>query len=294
MYEDPSIAPLSVEKAASRLGLSKWGTYKLIDRGELQPVVREPIGLSVSDVEALRVRRQASAIERIGPDRVVHLAKDVRLLLHPPAGAAAGGHRALGSMSESAKAVFGMPLLHGAAMPDGAGCRWCAAVVAGKILGVSVRDGQLASEVGLALLGGPECERHKVLVRARMTELAARVRPGGECPSGGRSEPSAGKRPAGPSQRTERAVTAAAKPVQDDGGRGLVAKRLREVRARQKDARRRGDQTYALRMAQMARDLEADAAVVDGRTAAAARPGRLRCGHLLSADCVCARRASKR
>jgi hypothetical protein len=89
-------------------------------------------------------------------------------------------------------------------------------------------------------------------------------------------------------------VTAAAKPVQDDGGRGLVAKRLREVRARQKDARRRGDQTYALRMAQMARDLEADAAVVDGRTAAAARPGRLRCGHLLSADCVCARRASKR
>jgi hypothetical protein len=292
--EDPSVPPLSVERAASRLGMSRWGLYKLIDRGELQPVVREPIGLSVSDVEALRARRQDAAIGRIGPDRVLQLARDVRLQLHPPATAPGSrGHAALENLSETVKSAFSMPLLHGASMPDGAGCRWCAAVVAGKMLGVSVRDAQMASEVGLALLGGPECERHQGLVRARMAELTARVHPGGVRPSAARTE--APQPPAAPAPResAQRPVTAAAKPVQDDGGKSMVARRLREVRARQKDARRRGDQAYALRMAQMARDLEADAAVVDGRVTAAARPGRLKCGHLVSAGCVCARRASK-
>jgi hypothetical protein len=270
--------------------------YRAIDRGELRPVTRDPIQVLASDVEALRLKKQDQAIERYGADQVLRLARDVRLHLHPPATAPGPrGSAALTSMSEQVKSVFGAAMLNAAALRDGEGCRWCAARIAGKMLGIPVSDGQLASRVGLALLGGPTCERDRGLVRAQMTELATRVHPGGVRPPEGRSAPSPGKRPPSPQQRAEQAVTAAKVGGRDDG-KMLVQRRLRETRERLKAAKRRGgDPKYALRLAQQVRDLERDAARVDGRAVtAAARPGTLRCGHALAAGCACPRRASSR
>lgn len=285
--QDPSVPPLSVRAAASRLGFSTWGVYRAVERGELQQVARNPVQVSAADVERLRLRKRDEAIEQIGVDRLAKLARDVRLLLHPPFGS--GGpreHAALEQVSERVKAAFTMPVLHAAALPDGSGCRWCAAEIAGKMLAVPVRQEMLSSEVGLALLGGPKCERHRGLVAGRMRELAARVRPGGESRSVARTAPAATPGRA--------AVVRAAERVQDDGGRSMVQRRLRETRARQKAAKRAGDQAYALRLAKVVRGLEADAARLDGAVTASARPGRLRCGHLLAANCACPRRASKR
>lgn len=290
--EDPTIPPLTVRAAANRLGFSTWAIHKAIERGELQPVVRNPIKVSADDVERMRLRKRDEAIKRIGLDRMTRMAKDVRLQLHPPATAPGPrGHKALELVSETVKAAFTMPVLHAAAMPDGSGCRWCAAEIAGKMLGVPVRQEMLSSEFGLALLGGPECERHRGLVAGRMRKLAARVHPGAERPSAARTETvvSAGK------AAVSKPVVRAAELVQDDGGRAMVQRRLREARARLKTAKRANDQKYALRMAQQVRDLERDAARVDGRAVtAAARPGMLRCGHALAAGCACPRRASSR
>jgi len=291
--EDATIPPLPVRAAANRLGLSVWAVHKAIDRGELRPVTRDPIQVLASDVEALRARRQDAAIERIGADRLLQLARDVRLQLHPPATAPGPrGSAALTSMSESVKSAFGAAMLNAAALPDGSGCRWCAARIAGRMAGIPVSDGQLASQVGLALLGGPTCERDRGLVRARMAELHGRVHPGGARPIEGRVEAPAGTRPPALPEPAARAVTA----VEDDGGKMLVARNLRTARARLKDAKRRGDQRAAIRLAATVRGLEKDAAVVDGRRAvtASARPGTLRCGHLLASGCACPRLASTR
>ncbi|MFI9170507.1 hypothetical protein [Streptomyces lincolnensis] len=289
-----TIPPLTVRTAANRLGWSTWAVHKAIDRGELRPVTRNPIQVAAMDVEALRERKRNEAIERIGLDRMAKVARDVRLHLHPPFEAGGPrGHAALEKVSETVKAAFTMPLMHAAAMPDGSGCRWCAAEIAGRILSVPVRSAMLSSEFGVALLGGPECERHRELVAGRMRELGTRVHPGGGRTAGGRTEdasvvvPSAPAAPAAPRTRS-------AQPLQADDGRGLVARRLRTARARLKDAKRRGDQRYAIQLAKTIRGLESDAAVVDGRVTASARPGTLRCGHQLAANCACPRIASKR
>lgn len=287
--QDPSVPPLSVRAAANRLGMSTWGVHKAIDRGELRPVTRQPIQVSADDVEAMRQRKRDEAVDQIGVERMVRVARDVRLHLHPPVGSGGPrGHAALEQVSERLRAAFTMPFLHAAAMPDGSGCRWCAAEIAGRMLSVPVRQELLSSDVGLALLGGPECDRHRGLVSGRMRELAARVHPGAERSSAACTEPAptAGR-------------TTVSKPVVrsqgDDNGRAMVQRRLREARARLKTAKRTNDQKYALRMAQQVRDLERDAARLDGRAVtASARPGRLRCGHLLAAACACPRRASKR
>lgn len=290
-YEEPlTIPPLTVRAAANRLGLSTWAIHKAIDRGELRPVTRHPIQVSVDDVEAMRLRKRDEAIARIGADRLLKTAHNVRAHLRPPfASGAPGGHAALNGVSEVAKSAFGMPLLHAAAMPDGSGCRWCHAENAGRMLSVPVRPETLSSEFGIALLGGPECERHKGLVRDRLGQLHARVHPGGERPVGGRTEPSAGKRPAAPSQAVQRAVRA-----EGDNGKEFVRRRLRQTQERLTEAKRSGDHRSAIRLQQTLKSLRADAAAVDGLTASAARPGKLRCGHLLAAACSCRRRASKR
>lgn len=280
--EDPTIPPLSVRAAANRLGFSTWGVYKAIDRGELKPVTKNPVQVLASDVEALRSRKQDEAIARIGADRLLKLAEDVRVQLHPPVTAAGRrGHAALELISETVKSALTMPLLHAAAMPDGSGCRWCAAEVAGRMLGIPVSAKLLKSQIGLALLGGPGCEKHRAFVAGRMRELGARVHPGVERSAGGRAEAVA---PAPVVARSR-----PAQPVQDDnGGRALVASRLREVRARAKVAKRSGDQAYALPLAQMARDLEKDAAVVDGGVRKTAGPaGTKACGVAVGVRCRC-------
>jgi hypothetical protein len=293
--EGVRVPPLTVRAAANRLGLSTWAIHKAIDRGELRPVTRNPIQVSADDIEAMRLRRRDEAIAHFGADRLLKLATQVRAQLQPPfASGAPGGHAALERIPERTKAAFGMPLLHAAAMPDGSGCRWCLAEVAARMLGVPVRPETLSSEFGIALLGGPECERHRGFVRDRMDQLRARVHPGRERSGGGRAAPAKAAGSTAPAAPPAPPRTPA-QPVQpDDGGRSMVARQLRTARARLKDAKRSGDQRRAIQLQQTIRGLEADAAVVDGLVAAAARPGRLRCGHLLSAACSCPRRASSR
>jgi hypothetical protein len=282
--QDPTIPALTVRAAANRLGFSEWGVRKAVERGELVPVVRHPIKVSAADVEALRARKQDEAIARLGVDRLARVARDVRAQLHPPVSSGAPrGHDALALIPETTKAALGMPLLHACAMPEGSGCRWCAARTASLMLRVPLRDATMASEVGLALLGRPECADHRALVRARMAELAAEVHPGGVRAPVARTGPvgaSGGAVPPAPVPR------AAAKPVGDDGGRDLVARRRREVQARLKAARRRGDAGHVASLQRQLQSLTADAAVVDGRAAAARKPGKLASG------CACPRRAS--
>jgi hypothetical protein len=281
---------LSVKAAAARLGLSEYGLRKIIDRGELRPVTTNPVKLLPDDIAALRQRRQDAAIARLGVDRLAKVARDVRAQLHPLVSSGAPrGHDALELIPEVTKSAFTMPLLHGAAMPDGSGCRWCAAVVAGRMLRTSVSDALLASDVGMALLGDPVCEAHRGLLRGRMDALRASVHPGGAVrPSAARTEPV--KAPGG-AVASVAAPRAAVRPVGDDGGRELVGRRRREVQAALTAAKRRGDERHASQLRQQLRGLTADAARVDGR-AVASRPGRLACGHLLAAGCACPRRAS--
>lgn len=294
--DDPSIPPVTVRAAANRLGMSVWGLHRAIERGELEPVVRNPIKVSADDLEAFRLRRQDAAIARIGADRLVREAHAVRARLHPPATAPGPrGHEALEQLNDVVKSAFGTPLLMAAAFADGAGCRWCAAVMAGRMLGATVRRETLASEIGFALLGAPECADHRKLVRGRMQELAARVHPGGARPADARTGPvtAAGSTapPASPVPRPR-----PAQPSPDDNGKSMIQRRLRETRARLAMARRSGDQRYAIKLRAMVQSLEQDAARVDGRSTvtASAKPGRLKCGHLLAANCGCPRSGSRR
>lgn len=293
--EGVTVPPLTVRAAANRLGLSTWAVHKAIDRGELRPVTRNPIQVSADDVEAMRLRKQDEAIAHFGADRLLKLATQVRAQLQPPfASGAPGGHAALERIPERTKAAFGMPLLHAAAMPDGSGCRWCLAEVAARMLGVPVRPETLSSEFGIALLGGPECERHRGFVRDRMDQLRTRVHPGRERSGGGRAAPAKAAGSTAPATAPVSPRRPAQPPAPDDGGRSMVQRRLRETRTRLVAARRSGDTRYALKLRAMVASLEADAAAVDGRVTAAARPGVLRCGHQLAAACACPRRASMR
>lgn len=147
-------------------------------------------------------------------------------------------------------------------------------------------------EVLHALLGDPCAEDMKRFAGAEMAKLRARVHPGGTPPPVARTESmkASGSTPPAAPSRTP------AQPVQpDDGGRALVAARLRTARARLKDAKRHGDQQYAIKLRAMVAGLEADAAQVDRPPFSAAdRPGTLRCGHQLAARCACPRRSSAR
>jgi hypothetical protein len=277
--------------------LSVWGVHKAIERGELHPVARGPIKVSAADVEQMRRRKQDEAIARVGADRLLKLARDVRAQLQPPVTAGGRrGHAALELVSETVKAAFGMPLLHACAMPDGSGCRWCAAEAAGRILGAPVRLETLSSEFGFTLLGGPQCERHRAFMAGRMRELAERVHPGGARPPVPRTAPvtAAGSAPPAAPSVPRRAPV---QPVQpDDGGKSMVQRRLRETRARLVMARRSGDQKYALKLRTMVQSLEQDAAQVDVRAVTAAartKPrvarfmGNKACGTPVGTPCSC-------
>jgi hypothetical protein len=227
--------------------------YKAIDRGELRPVVKDPVQLSASDVEALRERKRQEALERIGLDRLLTTAREVRAQLHPPVMSGdPREHAALDLIPEVIKAAYTMPVLHASAMPPGSGCRWCAALVAGRMLQVPVPEQALSSDVGLALLGEPECETHRGMVRDRMAALRARVHPGGapRLPQAAVKEAVSPKPPP--------PTGAAPAPAQAaSGSSGGWTPRRRKV------------------------------------TTAAGRPGTLRCGHALAAGCTCPRRASR-
>jgi hypothetical protein len=295
MGEPGRIAPLSVSAAAQRLGLSEVGTRGLIAAGQLRPVVRTPsIRLAALDVEDLRVARRDAAVAEFtarGVD-LVKLAAGTRRMLRPePADPLPGGVRGLAAVPSNVRAFFGPAALTALTLPDREQCCWCAARVAAGLLRVpEPRYG----DVFHALLGDPCASDMKRFAGAELAKLQARVHPGGARPSAARTAPvkAAGSTPPAAPPVPPRTP---AQPVQpDDGGKSMVARQLRTARARLKDAKRTGDQRRAIQLQQTIRGLEADAAVVDGRVTAAARPGRLKCGHLLSAACSCPRRASSR
>lgn len=285
------IEPLSVEQAAARLGRSTMRVHDMIKEGKLRPVARNPVKLMAADIEQLRQARHDAAVEELtarGVD-LVKLARDVRRQIRPlPMDPFSGGVKGVTSLPRKVRDLFGPAALMALTLQDRDECCWCAARVAAGMFKVPPPK---YGTVMLALLGDPCATDMRRFAGAEFEKLRARVHPGAGAPPAARTGPAS---TAG-STAVSKPVVRAAERVQDDGGKALVGRRLREARARLKDAKRRGDQSYALRLARTVRDLERDAARVDGRAVtASARPGTLRCGHPLAQNCACPRRASRR
>lgn len=299
-----AMTELSVEQAAHYLGVSDVATYKMIRRRELSAVGTDPVRLALADVQALHQTRQMEALsvlERRRRDPVT-LAREVRDRLHPrhlpssnlPGEAEREQQFRVSVLPGEAKTLFGLAALKAAAATTD-GCRWCLARELAAADGTWAPDSW--REAFAALLGETCATCAPGLIRPRLEELRREVHGGATSPSAPAPRPSAEEVRLAREWVREQAVTAAvklARPVGDDGGRSLVARRLREVRAQLKAAKRRGDQRHVLRLASMVRDLEADAARVDGRApSVSSRPGKLACGHLLAARCNCPRKASR-
>lgn len=283
---------LSAVQAGHYLGVAERTVRNMINRGELEVLSADPIRLDVRHVaQVLAIRQEAarSALEqlRISP---VYLARETRRKLlraesgfDTPERAQERRQRRLGMVSPEAKTTFGMAAL-AAVQSDGDGCRWCLSSEFARMLGGWAPEAH--GEGFAALFDQEPCEVcGPRLYGAVLASLEARVHPGRHRPPDARAEAAAAVLPA---PRPE-----PAQPLVGDGdGRELVARRLRETRARLKDAKRSGDQKYAIRLQQTLQALTADAARVDGPPVSA-KPGVLRCGHLLAAGCACPRRASK-
>lgn len=291
----------TIPQTARHLGLSDSGVRKMIERQELFALAgSEPIRLGAEHVETVRLlRREALLLELASRRRTpVTLAREVRQKLFPsspgvnlPQYQAEDQRRRLNLVPSEARQLFGVAALTAACAKDG--CRWCLASEFARLLG-----GWAPSEYSegfAALFDQKPCERcGPGLYGTVMASLRARVHPAGDGPPVGRTEPPAPRMRAEPRQPVRQAP-AVAQPVRnDDEGRALVSKRRREVQAKLKAANRAGETAYAAQLVRVLEGLRADAAVVDGRQSLKSRPGRLRCGHLLAANCGCPRIASKR
>ncbi|MBP5915745.1 helix-turn-helix domain-containing protein [Streptomyces sp. LBUM 1486] len=287
---------LSAAEAAKWLGVSREAVDLAAREGRLSFVAgggpRRFTRAAVEDFHQGRQDALVASLARNG-ETPASVARKVRAALHASGtGLPRSSSVRLAAMPEAWRSLFTRAELAAACLKDGEGCRWCKAAEFSAFLGL--RPTPYAPAYA-ELFGGPPCGTcGPALLRPFMARLAARVHPGGVRPSVGPVVASAAERAAAQQWASRQAVTASAKPVQDDDGRSMVARRLREARTRLKDAKRRNDQAYALRMAQVVRGLEQDAARVDGRSAvtASARPGKLACGHLLAAGCGCPRRSS--
>lgn len=298
----PGMNAFSIEEAAAYLGLSDTALYKMIAKGTLQVLSTErPVRLDSVHVAEVHQALRADALHDLARRRQdpVGLATEVRRILHPrhPPGTGLPGEEErntqfrMSVLPVEAKTLFGIAALRAAAS-SGSGCKWC---LAREFSAPSAFGGWAPtewSEAFGALLGMP-CEMCRPGVLAPFWEARRRQVYGGAVrPSEPVPRPSAADRERARVWASQRAVTAAAQPVQGDDGRALVSKRRREVQGKLKAANRAGDRAYAEQLARQLEGLRADAAAVDGRTAA--RPGRLACGHLLAAGCGCPRRASVR
>lgn len=285
-------------EAAKYLGISREAVDAAARDGRL-PVVAGggPRRFSPEAVEEFHQLRQSEKIARLAlsAETPVSVARKVRARLHATElGMPRPMSVKLAAMPSDWKMLFNRAELAAACVRDGEGCRWCRAADFAAVL--KVRPVHYA-EAYVELFGGQPCDRcGPGLIRPYMAALWPRVHQGAVRPSERAVAPSEVERARAREWVARRPAQAAAEPVQqDDDGRAMVASALRTARARLKAAKRAGDQRHALQLAQTIRSLEADAAVVDGRAlSAAARPGRLRCGHDLSAGCGCPRHASKR
>lgn len=295
---------LNAVQAGHYLGVTERTVRNMINRSELAVLSTDPVRLATEAVDDVLKARQADALHDLARRRQtpVSLAREVRRTLLRrdtttvlPDQVAEDQRRRLGLVSDTGRLLFGRAALSAALLDDDA-CRWCRAQEYAAVLHTWAPTKY--AEGFRELFAQAPCEVcAPTLYAPLMDELRSRVHGPSAGPSEGRAAASAPSAPAGPVRVPERAVTAAARPVQDDDGRALVARRLRETREKLKAARRAGDQKAAIRLRQTVQQLQEDAAAVDyGRSAvmAAARPGRLRCGHLLAAGCACPRRASTR
>lgn len=282
-------------EAAKWLGISREAVDLAAREGRLPVVGGDgPRRYSLQAVEAYHQLRQAEHIARLArsAETPVSVARKVRARLHA---AELGMPRPfavkLAAMPSDWKALFNRAELAAAGVRDGEGCRWCESLKFAALLGLRPPE---YSEAYAELFGSQPCERcGPGLIRPYMAALATRVHPPGTRPSAPAPRPSEAEQAMAREWASQRAVTSAATTAGDDG-KAMVARRLKEVRGRLKEARRRGDTQHAFALQAQLQALTADARVVDGRVTAAARPGRLACGHLLAESCSCPRRASKR
>lgn len=293
----PDMSEFSVAEAAAYLGITREAAHRAVRENRLKALPdTDPVRLAREAVEEFYQLKQEALIASLARNHEtpVSVAQRVRRGLHSSSdtGLPRPFASKLAAMPVDWRTLFNRAELAAACLRDGEGCRWCRALEFSAFLGL--RPVEFAP-ARVELFGGQPCGVcGPGLLRPFWAAMQARVRAGAARPPEAAPPPSAAERQAAREWALQRPVTAAARPAADDDGRALVAAALRTARARLKDAKRRGDQAYALRLAQTIRGLEADAAVVDGRVTLAVRPGRLRCGHLLAAGCACPRRSPAR
>lgn len=280
-------------QAAKWLGITEEAVHKAAREGRLKALSGEgPRRFSRAALEEYHRTRAAghvAALARSGETPVSAARKVRRALDEKGSGLPRSFEVRLKAMPVLWRAPFNRAELAAADVRDG--CRWCRAREFSAVLGL--RPPRF-SEALQALFGAPPCgECSTALVRPYLDVLVVRVHAGGRRPAGPSPRPSEAERDAAREWAVRHPVTAAARPVQADDGRALVARRRRQVQERLKAANRAGDAAYAEQLARQMMALRADAAAVDGRQPKS-RPGRLRCGHLLAENCACPRRASRR
>ncbi|MDX3314557.1 hypothetical protein P1S61_36995 [Streptomyces sp. ME08-AFT2] len=257
-------------QAAAHLGITREAVDLAAREGRLAVVGGD--GPRRFSREALEEFHRARLGERIAAlarsqETPVSVAAKVRRGLHERGnGLPRSVSERLNAMPIVWRSVFSQAELAAAAVRDGDGCRWCQAQRFAEFKGLRPSEFSPALR---ELFGADPCRVcAPALLGPYMAVLAARVRGGAVRPSEPAPRPSEAERAAAQEWASVRAVTASAAPVADDGGKALVAQRLRTVRARLKDARRRQDVKSALELQRQLQALTADASRVDGRAAA--------------------------
>ncbi len=264
---------LNAVQTARHLGVVERTVRNMVGRGELEVVSADPVRFDPRHVaEVLRVRQASARLELMRARKdPLSVARETRALLDRPYSdvnlpqhRAEDRKRRMALVSQPAKTLFGTAALTAAQSEDGS-CRWCKAAEYGRFLGTWAPTA--FSPEFRALFGADPCERCGTgLYGTTMAALAARVHPGGERPSAGRTEPAAPRMRAEP-WRPMREAPAVAQPVQVDDAseRAWLSKRRRQVQARITEAKRRGDRAYEGQLRLQLQALTADAARVDGR-----------------------------
>lgn len=286
------MAYLSAAHTGRYLAVSERTVRNMINRGELETLSTDPIRLDPAHVaQVLAVRQQTAALElTLQRSDVVALARQTRAKLRRPReggnlpqDVAAYQQRRLALAPMAAKTLFGLAALTAVQTDDG--CRWCTtARYAQRLPGMWAPSAYGAAFE--ALFGGPPCSVCAPSLYAPvMAALRARVHGPAERPQEPSSQAPAPRMRAEPRPAVREAPTPARPVQQDDNGKAMVQRRLKETRARLKTAERAGDQKYARQLRQNLTALTADASRVDGRDAAPR--GRKACGTPVGVRCEC-------
>lgn len=210
-----------------------------------------------------RVLDNVAALARAG-ETPVSAARKVRERLHAEeVGMPRPFAVRLKAMPVSWRSVFSPAELAAACVRDGDGCRWCRAREFADFKGLRPPEFSAALQ---ELFGAAPCGVcAPALLGPYMAVLAARVHRGGRRASGARVAPSDETRALAREWALKHSVRTVPEPREDDDGKALVARRLKETRERLKAAKRRGDQKHAIRLQQTLRSLTADASAIDDR-----------------------------